>query len=90
MVDKVEADGGLLEPGDQLHPPTYEVFRRIRNGHTRITDATAAALATMLDVPANDVYVAAGVRPRLGRFELPTRADSLDAGQRKWPTCRTP
>ncbi|MCL8026352.1 hypothetical protein [Nocardioides bruguierae] len=70
-------------PLNQAGPPTYEVFRRIRNGHTRITDTTASALATMLDVPLSDVYRAAGIAPRLGRFELPTRADRLDQDQRK-------
>ena len=70
-------------PDEQLDPPpTYEVFRRIRNGHTRITDNTAVALATMLDVDVADIYVAAGIRPTLGRFELPTRADRLDDQQR--------
>lgn len=64
-------------------PPTYEVFRRIRNGHTKISDPTATALATMLDVPVGDVYAAARIRPRLGRFELPTRADRLDDSQRQ-------
>ena len=64
-------------------PPTYEVFRRIRNGHTRITDNTAVALATMLDVDVDEVHAAAGIRPSLGRFELPTRADRLDDQQRE-------
>lgn len=64
-------------------PPTYEVFRRIRNGHTGITDNTASALATMLEVSVNDIYAAAKIRPRLGRFSLPTRADRLDSAQRK-------
>lgn len=68
--------------GAPMRIPTYEVFRRIRNGHTSITDPTASALATMLDVPIEDVYRAAGIRPRLGRFELPTRADRLDQQQR--------
>lgn len=74
----------LAEIGEQAPiPPTYEVFRRIRNGHTRITDVTASALATMLDVPEEDVYRAARIAPRLGRFELPTRADRLDDQQRQ-------
>lgn len=68
--------------GKMWRIPTYEVFRRIRNGHTSITDPTASALATMLDVPVEDVFRAAGIRPRLGRFELPTRADRLDQQQR--------
>jgi len=63
--------------------PTYEVFRRIRNGHSRISDDTASALATMLDVHVDVVYAAARMRPRLGRFELPTRADRLDGAQRQ-------
>lgn len=64
--------------------PTYETFRRIRQeGHTRISDETAGALATMLEVDVDEVYAAARIRPRLGRFELPTRADRLDGNQRK-------
>ncbi|WP_160006825.1 hypothetical protein [Nocardioides sp. AX2bis] len=63
--------------------PTYEVFRRIRkDGHTNISDETAGAVATMLDVPLADVLAAAGMPPRLGRFELPGRADSLSREQR--------
>lgn len=69
-------------PGELITVPTYEVFRRIRKGHTNITDATALALATMLDVHVDDVYAAAQIRPRLGRFEMPTRADRLDQRQR--------
>ena len=74
-----EGDGDYVG----MVPPTYEVFRRIRNGHTTITDTTASALATMLDVDINDVYAAARIRPRLGKFDLPTRADRLDDKQRR-------
>ncbi|WKN47111.1 hypothetical protein [Nocardioides sp. Arc9.136] len=77
-AERVETGEEQLGP-----PPTYEVFRRIRNGHSRISDATASALATMLDVPIEDVYTAAKIRPRLGRFTLPTRADRLDDQQRQ-------
>lgn len=69
--------------GDDEKLPTYEVFRRIRHGHTKISDPTASALATMLEVPVEDVYAAARIRPRLSRFELPTRADRLDDSQRQ-------
>jgi hypothetical protein len=63
--------------------PTYETFRRIRqSGHTNISDETASALATMLDVPVDHVYAAARIPPRLGRFELPGRADALNPGER--------
>lgn len=63
--------------------PTYEVFRRIRQtGHSNITDETADALATMLDVPVDQVLRSAGQRPRLGRFELPRRADRLTGSER--------
>lgn len=71
------------EAGEDAKLPTYEVFRRIRNGHTSITDPTASALATMLGVPVEDVYAAASIRPPLSRFELPTRADRLDGNQRQ-------
>lgn len=63
--------------------PTYEVFRRIRQGHSKITDRTADALATMLGVDVDQVLVAAGQRPRLTRFELPMRADRLTESERK-------
>lgn len=69
------------ENGDRR--PTYETFRRIRQaGHSNISDETADALATMLDVPVDDVLVAAGQRRRLGRFELPRRADRLTKSER--------
>lgn len=84
LVD--EANVQNMRDKDDAQPmriPTYEVFRRIRNGHTSITDPTASALATMLKVPVDEVYAAARIRPRLGRFELPTRADRLDPQQRQ-------
>lgn len=63
--------------------PTYETFRRIRqDGHTNIGDETVAALATMLDVDDAEVRRAAGQKPRLGRFELPSRADALNPKER--------
>ncbi|GEB13588.1 hypothetical protein GUY44_06915 [Pimelobacter simplex] len=78
-----EAWQRLPEDENGARRPTYEVFRRIRQaGHSNITDETADALATMLDVPVGDVLVAAGQRPRLGRFELPRRADRLTQGER--------
>lgn len=89
LLDKINDENADIASREQADPagfpppPTYEVFRRIRNGHTRITDPTASALATMLEVSVDEVYAAAQIRPRLGRFELPTRADRLDDGQRK-------
>lgn len=74
LVEKVGPDADV---------PTYEVFRRIRQGHARITDRTADALATMLGVKVDEVLVAAGQRPRLEKFELPSRADRLTDGERK-------
>lgn len=62
---------------------SYETVRRIReNGHTKIGDATADAIATMLGVPVDLVLQAAGQRPRLGKFELPSRADRLTETER--------
>lgn len=78
-----EAYERLVEQSAGKKIPSYEVFRRIRvEGHTRIKDETASALATMLEVDVNEVLAAAGIRPRLGRFELPTRADRLTGEQR--------
>lgn len=74
LVDKAGPDADI---------PTYEVFRRIRTqGHRKITDRTADALATMLEVDVNEVLDAAGQRTRLGRFELPRTADRLDESER--------
>lgn len=64
-------------------PISYELVRRVReNGHTNISDRAADAIATMLDVAVSDVLTAAGQRPRLGRFELPRRADRLNDRER--------
>lgn len=74
----------LPENDEGKRVPSYETFRRIRElGHSNISDETAAALATMLDVDVDEVYAAARIRPRLGRFELPSRADRLDGPARK-------
>jgi hypothetical protein len=78
-----EAWQRLPEDEEGERSPTYETFRRIRQaGHTNIGDKTADALATMLDIPVEQVYAAAGIPPRLGRFELPSRADALSPGER--------
>lgn len=62
---------------------SYETVRRIRElGHNKIGDTTADALATMLEVPVAEVLQAAGQRPRLGRFDLPRRADRLTETER--------
>ncbi|WP_210651306.1 hypothetical protein [Nocardioides sp. SYSU D00065] len=79
-----EAYDRLVEkvgPGGDV--PTYEVFRRIRQGHSKITDRTADALATMLGVDVEQVLIAAGQRPRLTKFELPARADRLTESERR-------
>jgi len=63
---------------------SYETARRIReNGHANISDDTADALAAMLDVSVDEVLQAAGRRRRLGRFELPRRADRLTDRERQ-------
>jgi hypothetical protein len=78
-----EAWQRLPEDAEGRRTPTYETFRRIRQaGHTNINDETANALATMLEVPVARVYTAARIPPRLGRFELPGRADALSPGER--------
>lgn len=65
-------------------PVSYETVRRIReSGHTNISDDTADALATMLDVPVDQILQAAGQRKRLGKFELPRRADRLSETERR-------
>lgn len=62
---------------------SYETVRRVRElGHSKIGDTTADALATMLDVAVDDVLTAAGQRKRLGKFELPRRADRLTEPER--------
>ena len=63
---------------------SYESVRRVLvEGHTNISDRAADAIATMLDVAVSDVLAAAGQRPRLGRFELPRRADRLTDSERQ-------
>lgn len=63
---------------------SYETFRRIEKGtHTKIGDEVADALAIALDVPVSTVLAAAGQRPRLGKFELPRRADRLNEDERR-------
>lgn len=62
---------------------SYETVRRIRElGHNKIGDATADALATMLEVPVDEVLAAAGQRKRLGPFQMPRRADRLTESER--------
>jgi hypothetical protein len=62
---------------------SYETARRIReDGHQNISDETADAIALMLKVKVDEVLLAAGQRKRLGRFELPRRADRLT--EREW------
>lgn len=69
----------LLEAYQATPAPevTYEAVRRVLHGHSRIGARTARTLATMLDVPLQEVEVAAGSRPTRERFELPERADRL-------------
>lgn len=72
-----------LPEEDGKRAVSYETVRRIREiGHTKINDQTADALATMLDVDIDVVLEAAGQRRRLGRFELPRRADRLTEPER--------
>lgn len=63
----------------------YEVLRQIARGEhsNRITDTTAAGLASALDVPVQDVYNAARVPRPLTRWEWPKRFDRLDVAERK-------
>lgn len=73
-----------LPETDGKRPVSYEIVRRIADGkHSNIGDRVADALATMLDVSGGDVLKAAGQRPRLGRFELPRRADRLTERERQ-------
>ena len=63
---------------------SYETVRRIREtGHHNISDDTADAIAVMLKVKVDEVLLAAGQRRRLGRFELPRRADRLNERERQ-------
>lgn len=79
-----EAWQQLPADADGKRPISYELVRRVReSGHTNISDRAADAIATMLDVAVSDVLLAAGQRPRLGRFELPRRADRLNDDERK-------
>lgn len=74
----------LPTDGDGKRPISYELVRRVQvEGHSNISDRAADAIATMLDVAVSDVLRAAGQRPRLGRFELPRRADRLTDGERQ-------
>lgn len=71
-----EQDGGT-------RAVSYETVRRIRElGHNKIGDATADALATMLEVPVDEILAAAGQRKRLGPFRLPRRAERLNESER--------
>lgn len=77
----LEAYRTLPDEGDWV---VYELVRRVlREGHRNIGDRAADTIATMLDVPVGDVLTAAGKRPRLGPFRLPTRADRLDEQERR-------
>jgi hypothetical protein len=63
---------------------SYETFRRVVElRHTKIGDRVADALSVGLDVPVSTILAAAGQRPRLGRFEMPRRADRLNDVERK-------
>lgn len=73
----------LPEDANGTRAVSYETVRRIReNGHNKIGDQTADALATMLGVDVDAVLRAAGQRPRLGAFELPARAQRLTEPER--------
>lgn len=73
----------LPEGANGSRAVSYETVRRIReNGHHNIGEETADALATMLGTSVDEVLAAAGQRPRLGRFDLPPRADRLTQSER--------
>lgn len=74
----------LPEGDDGQRPVSYETVRRIREqGHTNIGRATAIALATMFEVPVEEIQTAAGQRPEAGPFVLPPRADRLKPNERQ-------
>lgn len=64
---------------------SYETLRQIHTGvHSgNISDETADALALMWRIGVDVVLKAAGQRPRLGPFELPSRAQRLTAKERR-------
>jgi hypothetical protein len=63
---------------------SYELIRRVLNeGHTNIGDRAADAIALMSGKPVEDVLEAAGKRPRLKPFKLPSRADRLSKEERR-------
>lgn len=73
----------LPEGPNGVRAVSYETVRRIRElGHSKIGDATADALATMLEVSVDEVLEAAGQRKRLGPFRLPRRAERLTESER--------
>lgn len=63
----------------------YETLRKIARGEHSgdITDQTAEGLSLALDVPVQQVYVAARVPRPMSRWELPTRFDRLDLEDRR-------
>jgi hypothetical protein len=62
---------------------SYEVVRRVeKGGHTNIGAGAVRTIATMLDVAENDVRLAAGQKPDLGPFRLPSRANRLERPER--------
>lgn len=82
-LNLLEVWQSLPEDERGKRPISYEIVRRIAKGeHRNIGDRAADAVATMLDVPVGDVLKAAGQRPRLGRFDLPRRADRLNEKER--------
>jgi hypothetical protein len=64
---------------------SYEILRQILRGeHSgNITDRTAEGLSRALDVPVNQVYMAAQVPAPVGRWSWPQRFDRLDLSQRR-------
>jgi hypothetical protein len=69
-------------PEDQREV-TYEVLRRVRNGHSKIGDRAVRTIATMLEVEPAVVAFAAGRRADLGPFVLPERASRLSEPERQ-------
>lgn len=63
---------------------SYELVRRAALGeHTNIGLRAARTIATMLDVPPEDVLKAAGKPVPLGAFRLPEKADALTGNERR-------
>lgn len=74
-----------IKDKDGRAPVSYETTRQLFTGeHSgKISETTVDGLATMFDVAVSEITDAAGQRRRLGKFNLPRRADRLDDRERK-------